>query len=59
LTPNEHFKQEWLLIENTALTENQRFFTTKAEIAHITNITHEMQLLSEVIKKRDVVFGFS
>jgi hypothetical protein len=29
------------------------------DIAHITNITHETQLLSEVMKKRDVVFCFS
>ncbi len=31
-------------------------FTTEIDIAHITNITHETQLLYEVRKKRDVVF---
>ena len=33
-------------------------FTTEIDIAHFTNVTHEIQLLSEVIKKRDVVFRF-
>ncbi len=30
-----------MIIVNTAMTENQRFFTTEIDIAHITNITHE------------------
>ena len=38
---NAHITQEWQLIVNTAMTENQRFFTTEIDIAHITNITHE------------------
>ncbi len=34
-------------------------YTTEIDIAHITNITHEIQLLAKVIKKRDEVFCFS
>jgi hypothetical protein len=41
LISNAHITQEWQLIVNTAMTENQRFFTTEIDIAHITNITHE------------------
>ena len=41
LIKNAHITQEWQLIVNTAMTENQRFFTTEIDIAHITNITHE------------------
>ncbi len=39
LISNAHITQEWQLI--TAMTENQRFFTTEIDIAHISNITHE------------------
>ncbi len=41
LISNAHITQEWQLIVNTAMTENQRFFTTEIDIAHITNITHK------------------
>ncbi len=41
------------------MTKNQRFFTTEIDTALIKNRKHEIQLLSEVIKKRDVVFLFS
>jgi hypothetical protein len=53
---NAHITQELQLIVNAAITENQRFFTTEIGIAHIANITHEIQLLSKVLKKRDIVF---
>jgi hypothetical protein len=51
LISNAHIT-EWELIVNTAITENQRFFTTEIDIAHMRNITHKIQLLSEVIKIR-------
>jgi hypothetical protein len=34
LISNAHITEEWQLIVNTAMTENQRFFTTEIDIAH-------------------------
>ena len=50
---NAHITQELQLIVNAAITENQRFCTTEIDIdiAHIANITHEIQLLSKVLKE--------
>ena len=39
----------------TAMTENQRF-TTEIVITHLTNISTQIQLYTEVRKKSDVVF---
>ena len=58
LISNAHITQEWQLFVNTAMTQI-RYFTTEIDTAHIANISHEIQLLSEVIKKRDVFFHFS
>jgi hypothetical protein len=33
--------QEWQLIENTAMTENQRFKTAEIYMVYFTNITHK------------------
>ena len=35
LISNAHITQEWQLIVNTVMTENQRFFTKEIDIANI------------------------
>jgi hypothetical protein len=40
------------------MTENKIFLQQKLKLRLSTNIKHEIRLLSEVIKKKDVVFHF-